>query len=99
LSRQPQRSRCPDTSPGRYDQAAEPGAEAPAPAGSPAPAESDVWQAATLLIGLYGAGALEFAAARIDELPETAARDRATWDRISVKLGELLCTSSPARRH
>lgn len=55
--------------------------------------ELDVWQAASLLVGLYGSRAPHIAAARVTELDEDAARDRQVWNRIIIRIGELLCAA------
>ena len=60
--------------------------------------DRDIWQAASLLIGLYGTEALDVAAARLSEVGSEGGTDRQTWDRIVVKVSELLCTS-PSRTH
>jgi hypothetical protein len=68
---------------------------APGPAGpgsaSALPDEVDIWQAASLFVGLYGVRALHVAAARLGDLDEEAERDRQVWNRIIARIGELLC--------
>ena len=63
------------------------------------PEDVDVWQAAALFVGLYGPRALHVAAARMAELDEAAARDRQVWNRIIIRIGELLCGSPSAGRN
>jgi hypothetical protein len=64
-----------------------------------APDERDIWQAASLFIGLYGSRALHVAATRLSELDEDARRDRQVWNRIIIKIGELLCASPALETH
>jgi hypothetical protein len=63
------------------------------------PDEVDIWQAASLFIGLYGSRALHVAAARLGELDEDAERDRQVWNRIIIRIGELLCSVPSAVRN
>jgi hypothetical protein len=62
-------------------------------------ADVDVWQAASLLVGLYGTRALHVAAARVSELDEEAVRDRQVWNRIIIKIAELLCAGPAGERN
>ena len=62
--------------------------ERPAPA---APSRADVWQAATLLLGVYGRDAVEYADFRRcerQELGDAAAAQ--TWHLISSQIEQLL---------
>ena len=63
------------------------------------PEETDIWQAASLLVGLYGSKALDVAAERLSELEEEESTDRQVWDRIIVKVNELLCSGPALQRH
>ncbi len=58
------------------------------------PTDGDIWQAASLLIGVYGRDALEYAVQRKDDLEESGDQAGAmTWQLIQSQLEDLLCGS------
>jgi hypothetical protein len=69
------------------------------PAGG-TPSRDDIWQAATLLIGVYGRDAMQYADGRRSERQEigdvTAAR---TWNLIASQIQHLLQDAPAARLH
>ncbi len=59
------------------------------------PSDDDIWQAASLLIGVYGRDALEYAVQRKDDLEDSGDRtDAMTWQLILSKV-EVLLRGSP----
>ena len=65
-----------------------------------APAREDVWQAANLLIGVYGRDAVAYADGRRSERQENGDLDAArTWHLIISQIEHLLHGAPAARLH
>lgn len=64
------------------------------------PAQEDIWQAANLLIGVYGRYAVEYADGRRCERQENGDLDAArTWHLIISQIENLLYGAPAARLH
>lgn len=68
--------------------------------GSDLPSREDIWQAATLLVGVYGREAAEYADGRRSEQEEIGDRDAAqTWRLITSQIQHLLQSAPAASLH
>ncbi len=64
------------------------------------PSSNDIWQAASLLIGVYGEEAVDYANGRGSALRRTGDLAAAgTWDLIASQIERLLQTAPVARPH
>ena len=62
------------------------------------PSNDDVWQAASLLIGVHGRDAVEYAVQRINHLDDRGDRmGVTTWALILTQIEDLLRGSPPSR--
>lgn len=65
-----------------------------------APSRDDVWQAATLLIGVYGRDAMEYADSRRSERQESGDVAAAqTWNLIATQIEHLLQVAPTTHLH
>lgn len=63
------------------------------------PDEVDIWQAASLFVGVYGVRALHVAATRLAEIDDDGDHERQVWSRIMLRIGELLCDAPPKEKN
>lgn len=64
------------------------------------PSRDDIWQAATLLIGVYGRDAAHYADGRRSEQEEIGDSDAArTWNLIASEIEQLMQRAPAARLH
>lgn len=64
------------------------------------PSRDDIWQAATLLIGVYGRDAVNYADGRRSEQEEVGDSDAArTWTLIASEIEHLMRTAPAVRLH
>ena len=68
--------------------------------GADLPSRDDIWQAATLLIGVYGREAVHYADGRRSEQEEIGDSDAArTWNLIASEIEQLMETAPAAQLH